>query len=374
MIRFVTKLGLILLASAAMCAHALNAPREIEPNDSPTVAGSNLITLNDGSIRGQFKGVDDFDYYRFDSPGGLVRFLIGIDSDCSAGEAPSGLTAGIIDSNGVTQTFRLIDGCTSGAMTILDANTVPGTYYLVIAVAYHPAIPPALPTPFAWTNDDYVITPLTQLSSLSYKPREVEPNNTPATASAISLGGGEVRGQLSGSFDVDYFSFNSPINGTVRFVIGLDSDCVSNPTTPSVPDSGIRVSIRSASGTLITSKDLVGCTSGTTRAAVTLIEANTAPGAYYLLFQPKTETTTPVKSDYVIYPFGLFDPNPGCSMDLDGNGSIDPLTDGIMLMRAFFGLTGASVTNNAIGPGATRTTWPEIRVYLNANCGTNFTQ
>ena len=373
MVRLLTKLVLIVLASVAMCAHALNLPREIEPNDSFGTA--TLIKLNDGSIRGQIKGVDDFDYYQFDSPGGLVRFLIGIDSDCSAGEAPSGLTASIIDSNGVTQTFRLLTGCTSGAMTILDANTLPGTYYLLIAVAYHPAIPPAIPKPFDWTNDDYVITPLTQLSSLSYKPREVEPNNTPATASAISLSGGEVRGQLSGSFDTDYFSFNSPINGTVRFVIGIDGDCKTTPATaPVVLETGIRVSIRSANGTLITSKDLVGCTSGTTRAAVTLLEANTSPGVYYLLFQPKTETTVPVKNDYVIYPFGLFDPNPGCSMDLDGNGTIDPLTDGIMLMRAFFGLTGASVTQNALGAGATRVTWPEIRVFLNANCGTNFTQ
>ena len=372
MLRLVTKLALILLASAAMCAHALNVSREIEPNDSFGTA--TLIKLNDGSIRGQIKGLDDFDYYRFDSTGGLVRFLIGIDSDCSAGESPSGLGASIIDSNNVTQTFRMMMGCTSGAMTIVDANTQPGTYYLKIAVVYKYVTPPAIPEPFAWTNDDYVITPLTQLSSLSFKPREVEPNNTPATASAISLNGGEVRGQLSGSFDVDYFSFNSPINGTVRFVIGLDSDCITAPIAPSVPESGIRVSIRSANGTLITSKDLVGCTSGTTRAAVTLLEANTSPGAYYLLFQPKTETTTPVKNDYVIYPFGLFDPNPGCSLDLDGNGAIDPLTDGIMLMRAFFGLTGAAVTNNALGAGATRMTWPEIRVFLNANCGTNFTQ
>ena len=61
-------------------------------------------------------------------------------------------------------------------------------------------------------------------------------------------------------------------------------------------------------------------------------------------------------------------------VDFDGNGKIDPLTDGIMLMRAFFGMTGSSVTNNALGVGATRVTWPEIRVFLNANCGTSFTQ
>jgi hypothetical protein len=37
-----------------------------------------------------------------------------------------------------------------------------------------------------------------------------------------------------------------------------------------------------------------------------------------------------------------------------------------------FGLTGSSVTNAAIGVGATRTTWAQIRGYLNGNCGTNF--
>ena len=371
MLRFVTKLGLILLGSAALCAHATNPPRELEPNDAP--GSANLIKLNDGSIRGQMKGSNDLDYYRFNSTGGLVRFLIGVDSNCNGGEPPSGLFAAVVDSNGVTITARPLTGCTNGAMTIVDANTVAGTHYLVVGVIFKPAIPPAIPEPERFTNDDYVITPLTQLSSLSFAPREVEPNNTPATATAIGLNGGEVRGQLSGSFDVDYFAFNSPITGTVRFVIGLESDCIASPTAPT-EESGMRVSIRSANGTLITSKDVIGCTSGTTRAAVTMIEANTSPGPYYLLFQPKSETTVPIKNDYVIYPFGLFDPNPGCSMDLDGNGTIDPLTDGIMLLRAFFGLTGASVTQNALGAGATRTTWPEIRVFLNANCGTNFTQ
>src|SRR5690349_10820347 len=119
MLRYVTKLALFLLASAALCAHATNPPREMEPNETPGTATPSK--LNDGSIRGQIQGPGDFDWYRFDSPGGLVRFLIGIDSDCSAGEAPSGLVASIIDSNGVTQTFRMMMGCTAGAMTILDA-------------------------------------------------------------------------------------------------------------------------------------------------------------------------------------------------------------------------------------------------------------
>jgi hypothetical protein len=61
-----------------------------------------------------------------------------------------------------------------------------------------------------------------------------------------------------------------------------------------------------------------------------------------------------------------------CTLDVDGNSSIDALTDGLMLLRAMFGLTGTPVTNGAIGSGATRTTWAQIRPYLNGNCGTSF--
>jgi hypothetical protein len=61
-----------------------------------------------------------------------------------------------------------------------------------------------------------------------------------------------------------------------------------------------------------------------------------------------------------------------CSLDIDGNGVADALTDGLMLIRAMFGLTGSSVTNNAVGSGAKRATWDSVRSYLNGDCGANF--
>ena len=64
--------------------------------------------------------------------------------------------------------------------------------------------------------------------------------------------------------------------------------------------------------------------------------------------------------------------SPGCLLDVDGNGVVDALTDGLLMLRAQFLLTGSAVTNGAIGSGATRTTWAQIRAYMNANCGTNF--
>jgi len=67
-----------------------------------------------------------------------------------------------------------------------------------------------------------------------------------------------------------------------------------------------------------------------------------------------------------------FDAGTPCNLDLDLNGHIDPLTDGVMLMRAMLGLTGTAVTNNALGDGATRTDWTEMAFHLNAACSTNF--
>jgi len=43
-------------------------------------------------------------------------------------------------------------------------------------------------------------------------------------------------------------------------------------------------------------------------------------------------------------------------LDADGNGAVDALTDGVLVVRDLFGLTGTALTDDAIGPGATRTT------------------
>ncbi len=63
----------------------------------------------------------------------------------------------------------------------------------------------------------------------------------------------------------------------------------------------------------------------------------------------------------------------GCTLDVDGNGAQDALTDGLLIIRALFGLTGTAVTSGAIGSGSPmRTTWAQIQPYLNGKCGANF--
>ncbi|MBK7470847.1 MAG: DUF1800 family protein [Betaproteobacteria bacterium] len=56
--------------------------------------------------------------------------------------------------------------------------------------------------------------------------------------------------------------------------------------------------------------------------------------------------------------------------DLDGNGSFDALTDGLMILRYMFGLSGTSVTNGAIGTNPTRPDWTAVNGFLLNGCGT----
>lgn len=54
------------------------------------------------------------------------------------------------------------------------------------------------------------------------------------------------------------------------------------------------------------------------------------------------------------------------AMDIDQNGIVDALTDGLLLLRYTFGLRGNALVAGAIGPGAARNTSGAIEAYLNA--------
>ena len=50
-------------------------------------------------------------------------------------------------------------------------------------------------------------------------------------------------------------------------------------------------------------------------------------------------------------------------LDVDGNGKVDALTDGLMIMRKLLGMTGSAITANALGAGPTRPT-ADIEAYI----------
>ena len=52
------------------------------------------------------------------------------------------------------------------------------------------------------------------------------------------------------------------------------------------------------------------------------------------------------------------------TIDIDGDGKTDALTDGLLILRYLFGLGGTALTNNAVGPNATRPTAATIVPYI----------
>jgi hypothetical protein len=58
---------------------------------------------------------------------------------------------------------------------------------------------------------------------------------------------------------------------------------------------------------------------------------------------------------------------PPCTMDIDGDGRIIATTDGLMLTRVMLGLRDTAVSS-AAAPGSPRSTWVDIKRYLNESC------
>ena len=61
--------------------------------------------------------------------------------------------------------------------------------------------------------------------------------------------------------------------------------------------------------------------------------------------------------------------NKNCSMDIDGDGKVLATTDAVLLARVALGVNGNAVVAGALGSGATRTNWTQIRAYLVTQCG-----
>ncbi len=64
--------------------------------------------------------------------------------------------------------------------------------------------------------------------------------------------------------------------------------------------------------------------------------------------------------------YGIFGRRLGLSadFDIDGNGAVDPLTDGVLALRYAFGFRGATLIAAAVGAGCTRCDAPSIEAYL----------
>jgi hypothetical protein len=53
------------------------------------------------------------------------------------------------------------------------------------------------------------------------------------------------------------------------------------------------------------------------------------------------------------------------TLDIDGNGVVDALTDGLLNLRHRFGFSGAGLTTGAVGPNCSRCSAGDIQTYIN---------
>ena len=59
-------------------------------------------------------------------------------------------------------------------------------------------------------------------------------------------------------------------------------------------------------------------------------------------------------------------PFPSPRLDVDGDGRYSPLTDGLLILRYLFGLTGSAISSSATGTGAKRGAPSEIVLFLDS--------
>ncbi|MCJ8269374.1 MAG: hypothetical protein MJK04_08225, partial [Psychrosphaera sp.] len=71
-----------------------------------------------------------------------------------------------------------------------------------------------------------------------------------------------------------------------------------------------------------------------------------------------TRTTAPEIEDYIQQGVD------SSALDIDGNGSVEPFTDGLLCLRYLFGFRGAILIDQVVAADATRTTAEEIEAYI----------
>ena len=163
------------------------------------------------------------------------------------------------------------------------------------------------------------------------------------TCYTITTAGGTPQAALPGT------PFVTPLKALVKDVSGTPAPGVS--VTFSTPASGASATFGSAA-TVITDANGV--------ATAPALVANAIGGAYL--------ATASVGSQMVAYALrnslSLSLPLP--SIDVDGDGRYDALSDGLLVVRYLFGLTGNALTAGALGPNATRTSASAVAQYLDS--------
>ena len=183
-------------------------------------------------------------------------------------------------------------------------------------------------------------------------------DNNPTTDRYISIAWGAVSGDWPGTLPIKLFDLDvsanaslengdrvrigfSRISSTTRY--GLRLPLLLLTATPGTFDIDGDGEVQALTDALMIIRSLFGFT------GTALIDRAVAVGA--------TNTTAEAISQRLL--------DVAAILDIDGNGKVDALTDGLLIMRYAFGFRGSVLINNAISNDATRTTAQETENYIN---------
>ncbi|MEO8137690.1 MAG: hypothetical protein ABI831_27375, partial [Betaproteobacteria bacterium] len=240
------------------------------------------------------------------------------------------------------------------------------------------SIPPdVIPLPFSFTAQTGVVNSSVITSNTSTVTGITAP-------SPISIVGGEyaVNG---GAYTA---AAGTVINGDTVTLRQISSAGYSTMTTATLTIGGVSAAFNvttQASGTLTVTKGGQG--SGTVTSNPPGIDCGLDCTETYGIMTPVALTATPASGSMFMGWLGACIGTGPCnfnvdtatsvsatfapdtvppSIDIDGNGSYDALTDGLLLIRYLFGLTGNSLTSGAIGASANRTTPAAIEQFMDS--------
>lgn len=303
-------------------------------------------------------------------PGVTVRFL----APAAGASAVLSATSAVTDVNGVAQVTATANA-TAGAYTVTAiANpdfvatafsfqltnqgvvTVPGAPSIIAVAAGNAAATVAFAAPASDGG-----TPITGYAVVS----------TPAGGVDLNAGSTQMSHVITGLANGVAYRFtvvatNAKGPGPVSAASGGVTPSGGVQRTATVTRTG------SGSGTVTSADQLIRCGSSCAGAypngATLTLVATASPGSVFVgwLGDCTGQGACVLSLDRDQGVSAAFAPA-GIALraDIDGNGRYEPLTDGVMMVRYLFGLTGASLTEAAIGAAPVRSTPEAVFQYLN---------
>jgi hypothetical protein len=230
---------------------------EVEANNTPATATTLTPAV---TMTGQLLSNADLDYYKVTATGpGAISVAIATNN---ANIFKAGWSVSLLDSAGAVLASA---NCNTCSQTVSAGISMAGTYYVLVQA-------PEGTTSANNSTENYTLN-----LSLSNQTNtvEVEPNDTPATATNLTPTV-TMTGQLLSNTDLDYYKVTATGPGAISVAIATNN--------ANIFKAGWSVSILDSASTVLASANCNTCSQ--------IVSAGiSAAGTYYVLVQPPAGTT-----------------------------------------------------------------------------------